>query len=1202
MQSSSHNMSSSLGTIYTNRISHFLNNVSNGIMIPIEYIIRIDEDGNILPIVNDDKPVIWTDIYTYMSTYPDLTLEELEDISAKTNLIPSELVRVYIDLDREAFVNKTYARQLLDIIDPQSDLNVDVLDRKIDPWREDYTLNATGEYRVYSKYPLMIETLDKLDIADVLSESTIVSENLSYPFLSNKSPIELFDSSTPSTYVPYICINNGGEMFYKVFYNPGLGLTKEYYANIIDRSRKIDTNGTIMLLVWRKGEDFKNPTKDSLIQVFINSNTVHIRFDNKGKIEDIVDEIQRSLSITLNNRIVGSSNFSYRISGGKYNKYIFQIQLTTNPVLRSFIIMNESNTAGSSKRSQMYQFINMGINLPLRGETPSMSIRQEDTDDVTVTLSDVKDRELEYYKTLSSKIIAVSMMDSKYIVQMFGTFSWIGHVKAVKQSKSTKLSGPLGELKRVAGDIFVSIYSRKCQGDDQPTLINKEDIEDFKSKTFEFRGKTHKRQVMPFPEDNPKLYLVCTRDPEKPFPGLLVNKLDNSDKFPYIPCCYKTNNFDEKTQTFFKKDRNKTSKNDLITNKVLRLSKTGTLPYRIGELLSDIVPGSYKRLGTIISPKSLIHSFVYAIDENYRIAIRDGNNAIIDAMEKEYVALFNRVISNPLLGTGVVKQELYDYTNKQIKDYVDGEHYDYEFIYRFLEEFIGNGYNVFAFTNSLTKDTTTGLPGDMLIPRYKLYHYRIHRPELPTIILFKTWGAEGDNLLYPQYELIVSEFDDEIQTTFGPDMTTGLLEYMNLVHNVKVLDQKISLPSINYEKYLVEDSHKIVGQFIDTYGKLRAIRLEKNGKRIDVLTIPSQPMKYPVFDVITRHSYDTVVSILGKPNNRDDTNLWYDIDEYKNAMTIPISGTIPDVPIETSAGEIDVSSLIEKDIKSGTLGSTDRLVKLSKISLVLLQIIEWLYNVYDPNFKQIGNYEVEDIPYLIDNFFGDLIFYSEDEVDTLYVYDVQNLPYQLPTDLNLHDAIQLLNKYIPKAITDGKLIIYGIEMAKDVMYFLSRYLRYARQVQKDNNGKITSRYMTIYDFIPKPNSIIFSEMEDIESWIKKITNQESKITIDDKLIAWNPISEDPELLEYQGNVYIIQNVIDNDVNSCYALELEWRKNRINLGYIRDSVNIQDVRVEVYHLEPDYKIVYVGELQDGKRDTIKVIEFTRSRFAAMLKIE
>lgn len=1189
-------------SIYTDRINHFLSYIENAILIPIEYIVRVDEDGELLPIVNDDKPIIWTDMPTYMSRYLDLDIPTLESISEQTNIIPSELVRIYIDVDMEEFLNKTYARQLLDIIDPQSALNIDVLARKINPWREDYELTAKNEFMVYSKYPIMIDTLNSLNISQSLTESTIVSENLTYPFVTDKSPVELFDQSTPSIYVPYICINNGGEMFYKIFDNPGLGLTKEYYSNIIDRSRKIDTNNTLMLLVWRKGEDFKNPTKDSLIQVFIYDNKVHIRFDNKGNIEDIIGEIQRSILVALPTKILGSSNFSYKIVGAKYNKYIFQIQLTTNPVLRSFIIMNESNTAGSSKRSQMYQFINMGLNLPIRGETPSMSIRQDDNGEVIVTLSDVKDKELEYYKTLSSKLIAISIMDSKYIVELFGTFPWIGEVKKTKEPRASHLSGPLGELKRIAGDIFVSLYSRKCQGNDQPTLIKDEDIEDYKRQTFEFKGKTYNRQVMPFPEVNPKLHLICTRDPEKPFPGLLINNLDNKGDFPFMPCCYKTNNFDERTQTYKKKNREKTSKNDLITNKILRSGKMGTLPYRVGELLSDIIPGSYKRLGTVLGPKSIIHSFVYAIDEEYRKAVLTSNKELIDAKEKQYVDLFNYVLNKPELGTGIVRQEMYDYTDEQIKGYINGEHYDYEYIYRMFEEFIGNGFNIFSFTNSLNKDTTTGLPGDLIIPRYKLYSYRVHRPELPTIILFKTWGAEGDNLTYPQYELVVGEFDNEIQTVFGPDMTEGLLDYMNQVHDIRVLDQGTTIPDINYEKYFVQNGYVIISQFIDTYGKLRAIRLEKDKKRIDILTIPSQPMKYPRFYDITRHSYDTVTSILGKPNNDTDTNIWYNIDDYKNAFTVPISGSIPKYILTSDANGLDLSIFIEEDIKSGTLGSTDRLVKLSKISLVILQIIEWLYNRYDTTFLEQGNYDVDELDYVIDAFFRDAIYYSEQEVDTLYVYNIQQLPYQLPTNIDFHEAMKLLSTVMPQAILDNKLLIYGREMASDIMYFLSRYLRYARQVQRDNNGKITTRYRTIYDFTPKSNCIIFSDMDDIESWIKKITNQESKIAIDDRLIAWNSISEDPELLEYNGIVYIIQNVADNSVNNCYTLELRWRMDKINLGYIREPSDITDIKIEVYHLEPDNRIVYVGLLQDGTRDTIKVLEFTRGRFAAMLKMD
>jgi hypothetical protein len=447
----------------------------------------------------------------------------------------------------------------------------------------------------------------------------------------------------------------------------------------------------------------------------------------------------------------------------------------------------------------------------------------------------------------------------------------------------------------------------------------------------------------------------------------------------------------------------------------------------------------------------------------------------------------------------------------------------------------------------------------------------------------------------------VHESEDGIQTMFGPEVTEDLLTYMGLVHDVKVLDLDLTIPSVNYERYFVEKGFTIISQFIDTYGKLRAIRLEKNSKRVDVLTIPSQPMKYPRFFDISRLPYDISHKLFGEPNMVNGSNIWYNIGRFNNAFTIPTSTHNIQYTQQSVEGGMDLSSLIEEDIRSGRIGSTDRLVKLSKISLVILQIIEWLYNRYDPNFLE-NTYHVDELDDKINAFFDDVIFYTEDPVDTLYVYDIQSLPYQLPTNnVILEDAIKILGKYMPRIIHEGKLLIYGRELRSDIEYFLSRYLRYARQVQRDNNGKITSRYMTIYDFIPKKNSIIFSNMDDIESWIKKIINEESKISINDRIVTWNGANEDPEILEINGDLYIIQNVSDNSILNCYTLELEWRKSKINLGYVRDPTDITDVRVELYHLEPDTKIKYLGILQDGTRDEIKVLEFSRGRFAAMLKI-
>jgi len=1188
-------------SIYTDRIFEFLDRAQSDGVLPIEYIIRIsNKDGSILPITNDgNKDYHWSDILTYLENFPDLDLNTVSSISKLTNIKPEEIIRGYIALDEEAFLTKTNARQLLDVIDAQAELSLDILNRKIEPWVEDYLYTARVESRIYSKYPIMIETLNSLQVDEAVSEAEIISQNITYEFKTDISPVELFNNSQLNAYVPYMSINNNGDMFYKIFYDPGLGLDKAYYNNITDRSRKLTTNGMLMLLIWRKGEDFKNPTKDSLIQVLIHNNTISMRYDNKGEISDILDDIKRALNISITNEIIGSSNISYRIDDVKYNKYIFQILLTTNPILNSLLIMNETNTPGSSKRSQMYQFINMGLTLPIRGETPSMSIRQNGKD-IIVTLSDVVGSDIEYYRNLSSKLIAVYVLDSKYIIDTFSMFPWIGVPKdKTKVRKVGKSGSVLSALKSNAPDIFVSSYSKKCQGSDQPTPIPNELVAEYEAQTFSYNKNVWNRQVMKFPEDNPVVNLVCLSDPTTPFPGLFINKLDNKDKYPYLPCCYSTNNFDQRTGTYRHRDMDKTTNRGIVTNKVLTKGGMGTISYRIADLLSSIIPGTYKRIGTVLSSKSIIHTVTYAIDEDYRNAVISGNTLAIQSKEKEFIDHYNNVLNK--LGSGILRQELYDYTDEQIKSYINGDPYDYTLMYRMFEEFLGEGYNIFAFTNNVDKDTTTGTPGDMLIPRYKLYHYRVYRPERPTIILFRTWGAESDNLELAQYELIVSSHEDGmIQTTFGPDMTEGLMKYLNEVHKIKVLDKNMDIPNINYEKYFVERGFKIISQFIDTYGKLRALRIEKDDTRLDVLTIPSQPTKYPRFYEITKHTYESIQSLLGTEYRVSENNVWYNIGRYNNAFVLPTSSNINDIihPIE---GGYDASPLIEVDIRSGTFNSTDRLVRLSKISLVLLQVIEWLYNRYDTDFIN-SNYEEEDIPNRIHSFFNDVIWYTEDEADTSYIYNIDKLQYQLDTTGDIQHSMRQLGTYMPNAVHESKLLVYGPAMKNDIEYFLTRYLRFSRQVQRDNNGKLTNRYRTIYDFSPRTSTLIFSDGDDIRSWVKKIMNQESRISITDRLIAWVGNAEDPELLDINGNVFIIQNVVDNSINNIYTLVRQWRYNKTNMGYIKEPTDITDVKVEVYHVNPYSNVSYVGNLQDGNRDTIQVLEFMRGRFAAMLKID
>ena len=84
-------------------------------------------------------------------------------------------------------------------------------------------------------------------------------------------------------------------------------------------------------------------------------------------------------------------------------------------------------------------------------------------------------------------------------------------------------------------------YTRTCECKKQPVIISDEkDEKDWSDRTFTYKNEEIKRQIGEFPPKDPIFKFVCPDD-EYPFPSLTKNNdPENSKKFPYVPCCAKT--------------------------------------------------------------------------------------------------------------------------------------------------------------------------------------------------------------------------------------------------------------------------------------------------------------------------------------------------------------------------------------------------------------------------------------------------------------------------------------------------------------------------------------------------------------------------------------------------------------------------------------------------------------------------------------
>jgi hypothetical protein len=150
-------------------------------------------------------------------------------------------------------------------------------------------------------------------------------------------------------------------------------------------------------------------------------------------------------------------------------------------------------------------------------------------------------------------------------------------------------------LKTAAPDIFLPNYTRLCG---KPPVIAFEEVDG----------------AMKFPvygESDPKFY-KC-ENPNYSYPGLIKNRLDNRDKFPYLPCCYQKPQVKSRNYvTYFEKqpvEDNRVNSGEIgkTTAKILASKRIGSLPPKIDKLLLYTTGVKFYRYGVARSKATCLN-------------------------------------------------------------------------------------------------------------------------------------------------------------------------------------------------------------------------------------------------------------------------------------------------------------------------------------------------------------------------------------------------------------------------------------------------------------------------------------------------------------------------------------------------------------------------------------------------------------------
>jgi hypothetical protein len=1119
-------------------------------------------------------------------------------------------------------------------------------------WAIKFIQEKEQNVNIYKRLIKSQEILEQTPPTEIKSETIVItSSKLEFKpkFININSEIniedgiEVFDQIIPSQNIPFIQYNDSlKKPYYKVFEDSSLN-----FDNIIpsiSESRKED-HIYFQISVIRDIKDIKadaetikknyklcvyNLKKNKLTIKDVetnNRNLVIERVKQAFKFIDVGDYKETKLKGEFHVPNVGFNfvNLHYLVFNdneeedlnGVFSNYVF-IDDTKTMIVNKTIQQLTLKYKSLEKEDEDEEKEDEDDYVSANPSSLSLRIRQYSS---TFNFVKVKNREILFqFIKIFSRLITIYKAYDEAINDLFSEV--IPELKTFKRTEvvAELIDEKVKNLRNAAPDVFLKGtvgYSRLCSCDHQPIIISDEDeAKDWKNKTFVDKKENEEkyRQIANFPpkKDETLFRFTCPTD-DRPYPYLVENNTEeNSDKYPYVPCCGKEDRLDEFFNIYYKEtgEKAKSYKSyEINTIKVLDYKRTGKIPLQIQELLSSYSTDEkfeFNRIGSVRSVNSLIHCIMVALQDinddatNYR-NLNDNNE------REEFCKIIRQKMIINFPDLNIYKQELYDITSEEIKYKLEdnNEFLDPALYYRGLEELYN--INIFIFTPESDGNKDPSIE----IPRHKFTHIRPDRPERDSIIIFKHNGGESEDLKYPQCELIFNsgkikdkneakedeiidkkgrgrpkkqEKEKESQETlekseyfFGQTMTnilyTSLEKFsknyiFSFPKNVQGVEKdKIQIRLNPYSSIFYNDilnnPIKIISQFIDGYGKTRIVNIQIAQYKISLFIPPTQPfnIKTSLEKEIYKTTSDVVTTIFGEPKKVTKDGLWYSIIDYEYGMFIPCvtksSITLPEAP-----------SLI-KNIENKYNDQINNYRNIKKYFNMFENLVIWglrsngILNLKD--LKKIDKYIkiVDNIDYTIGPVYRDR---------------------RLPSEQNF----SFLHTWWPNYFTRDNKVKMTATLYDKMFKFLKRYYTLTDGLSLSPAKYLENVYEYEEDFEKYFNSRLIIGSEHLEMWRKQRKSGVSSEAIIYKDLTKKSLLSQEEPFLYMmdsmngvSKIYIIQNIKTGSKLRATFVCKTWIETKYNLGYIVNDEDVETIENEkpetaIYYINPSYKIVYAAQ--------------------------
>ena len=875
--------------------------------------------------------------------------------------------------------------------------------------------------------------------------------------------------------------------------------------------------------------------------------------------------------------------------------------------------------------------------------TPYVQIKitSADSVDVAEQFIGIMVRLLQRYKEEQGKIEKLYL---SYIPE-FLEYKTLDITSRSRKDVATKIA----QLKSVAPDLFIADYARKCLCQFQPIPIDDDEVEAWRNKTFTYQGKERTREVLAFPPSNPRWNFVCPDD-KYPFPGVKTNKLSNRDTYPGLPCCFvkeqigspKSNyeklygkGKEEDEESEFEEGGNEggelqgevgereadeeekdeeeemeeresemeipesqeqetsqkyeTSESHMIkTDKIIGVDRYGIVPNAISELFGG--ERKIRRKGVIRSINSLLHAVSIAVKDKNYLAAKD---------KERYVSLMRQSIAN-VTRPGLLKQELYDFKEQDIERRLkSNEFLDPNIYFRAIED--AYKINLFVFAPSLNeerrlRDKEESI-GAMCLPRYKLFSARTPRFDRLSVCIYRTMGSESDILSYPQCELLVALQDGEEISLFDEEVTEVLFTALNEINKIISweLVKSDGVDLVAHENlysrldYFGLTKRRAIAQYIDEYGKMRGLYLDKN---ILMIFTSSQPENLAVRTEITRADYRDVISLFGNPIALSEKRglidgFWYSVLDLSYGIYVPIV----EIAKDKIGGELLNIEVGPNNPLGESVGKDKarRIVKLKRDLDFILQIFKW--------FLSISKLPVN---VLLENF---VIVGNENDTDSASIYDFSRIGRTFPEAKNLEEAMKKMRERVPTFFRDDKVYVYvySQKMLEGIRYLLNMYVKEYSKDLAYVPKSIQRKYLTEEDFIAYAGVALFFNEREMNMWLDEF---KKSYEILKSISIQNAIHSDPffYLNSTDGHIYLIQNVSEGDIRKALNVGYYWNKYRVNPGFRSPPFSEDEIlKYVIYSISPANTIVPYENHAGDDLNYISILRYNDFSFACMIVI-